>query len=302
MTAEGKEAVGQAKGKIILLGEHAVVHGSPALASAIDRGVRVIAKTSDHGLTLTINGLPRKVAAGDKSLEGQALEQLALYLGLNSKGAHLDVNVEIPTRAGLGSSAAIAAACARALASLFETNPKEVDLYNAVQASEKVFHGNPSGLDATIALKGGVLVFSRAKGAHPIFPMPLPLLVIYSKEPGDTRETVAHFAARLKQFETEGKDRLSRIARLVELGQIALEQGDLAGLGQVMNENQDHLAWFGVSTPTLDHISKLARQKGALGAKLTGGGGGGCAVVLTRPDDTTVAHGLSEAGFPPIEL
>ena len=85
----------------------------------------------------------------------------------------------------------------------------------------------------------------------------------------------------------EGKPRLGR---------------DLEKLGHAMNENHRHLAWFGVSTTRLDRIVTVAREAGALGAKLTGGGGGGCAVILTQPEDTSVAAKLALAGFEVIDI
>jgi mevalonate kinase len=249
-----------------------------------------------------MQGRADRVVAGNETMEGQALERLAKKIGIASDGVRLVAKVDIPTRAGLGSSAALAAACARALVSLFNIDISDAHLYEAVQSSERVFHGTPSGLDATVALQGGILVFSREQGMRKISATPPPLLVVHSKEFGDTKTTVARFSERLAETGEEGYGRLSQISQLVERGIRALECGDLEKLGQAMNENHTHLSWFGVSTEMLDRIVKLALEAGALGAKLTGGGGGGCAVVLTKPGDTLVSEKLVQAGFEVMDI
>ncbi|MCP4601530.1 MAG: mevalonate kinase [Proteobacteria bacterium] len=302
MTLKTSEAVGRASGKVILLGEHAVVHGSYALALGIKRGVRISARESSGALSLSVRNWDRCFKVDDGTREGQALEKLVRALGIEPDGISLEALFEIPTRAGLGSSAALSAAAARAIVSLRKIEATQERLFEAVQAAERVFHGNPSGLDAKAALQGGVLLFSRSQGVRPVDAAAPPLLVVHSGQEGDTHETVARFTARLKESGKEGASRLSRISSLVERGVTALKQGDLKTLGQLMNENQEQLSWFGVSTTTLDRISRLALEAGALGAKLTGGGGGGCAVVLTEPGDTSVVRQLASAGFKSVDI
>jgi mevalonate kinase len=152
-------------------------------------------------------------------------------------------------------------------------------------------------LDATVALNGGILVFSREHGMRKITASPPPLLVADSNEFGDTKTTVARFAERLAETGDEGAGRISRISQLVEQGIQAVEHADLEKLGTAMNENHTHLSWFGVSTARLDEIVEMALRAGALGAKLTGGGGGGCAVILTKPGDVAVRRKLEDADF-----
>ncbi|MCP4674959.1 MAG: mevalonate kinase [Deltaproteobacteria bacterium] len=302
MTSTKGPTVGHSGGKVILLGEHAVVHGSYAVAMGIRPGVRVSARREGEDLVLSIPRWESSFAANDGSREGEAIRQLVCALGLEPEGMLLEAEFEIPARAGLGSSAALACAAARAIVSLTDIEMDKIGLFNAIQASERVFHGNPSGLDARVALDEGVVLFSRSEGARPITAQPPPLHVFHSGEQGDTYTTVARFAKRLKETGDEGASRLLRISLLVDRGVDALARGDFEALGEVMNENQDQLAWFGMSTPNLNKIVRTALEAGALGAKLTGGGGGGCAVVLTRSDDTTVARRVAAAGFEQVEL
>jgi len=297
MSEPAAGAVGRAHGKVILLGEHAVVHGAPALAMAIPSGVLVRAIPAKGDLSLRVPAWDLDARTGDGTPSGEALLGLARAIGLDPEGASLVGETRLPPRAGLGASAAVAAASARALCSLFGLSPSGKTLFAAVQESEKVFHGNPSGLDASAALDGGLLRFTRALGSSPLAAPAPPLVVAHSGSAGDTRAAVSRFAGTLERGGEEGRDRLERIARLVDEGAGALARGDLRGFGGIMDENHEHLAWFGVSTPDLDRLCRTAREAGALGAKLTGGGGGGCAIALVEAGDDRVAARLAESGF-----
>jgi mevalonate kinase len=288
---------GSASGKVILLGEHAVVHGTAALALALARGVTVTAREGEGPLALEAPAWGYRVAAGDGSPGGEALVALVAALDLEPRGIALVADAQIPDRAGLGSSAAVAAASARAIASLRCAAFDDGRLFAAVQVSETVFHGNPSGLDATMALFGGVVRYTRADGATRLNVAGPRVVVASSGEKGRTGDTVAAFARRLAGEPGEGRRRLAAVDDLVERGTAALVRGDLAELGRAMDEDHEHLSWFGVSTPRLDRICEVARRAGALGAKLTGGGGGGCAVALVPPGNDSVARAIADAGF-----
>jgi mevalonate kinase len=66
-----------------------------------------------------------------------------------------------------------------------------------------------------------------------------------------------------------------------------------------MDENHRLLQEIEVSCKELDYLVNLARERGALGAKLTGGGGGGCMVALTSTEKAqeSVAAAMEEEGF-----
>ena len=298
MTGARDSAVGHAGGKVILLGEHAVVHGSPAIAIGLADKTSVSARFAKGPTALAVApwGL-RARADGDEPAD-TALRALLDALGAPRDGLCLDGTTVLPARAGLGASASIAAASARAVAKLLGRDPSAAQLHDAVQASERAFHGTPSGVDAAAVLGEGVMCFTRAEGARRL-EVPAPALVIvHTGAPGDTGVTVAAFAARLLADPAEGARRLALVRGIVERGVYALCRHDQPALGRLMDENQEQLAWFGVSTAALDRACAEARAAGALGAKLTGGGGGGCALALVLPEDRArVADRLSAAGF-----
>jgi hydroxymethylglutaryl-CoA reductase len=77
----------------------------------------------------------------------------------------------------------------------------------------------------------------------------------------------------------------------------ALQEGRLAEVGELMNINQGYLSALGVSTPELERLCTIARDEGALGAKLTGAGGGGAVIALVDEGADRVAQAFKQAGY-----
>ncbi|MDF1564237.1 MAG: mevalonate kinase [Deltaproteobacteria bacterium] len=281
---------GVGHGKAILLGEHAVVEGAPALVSALPEGVIVEAGPGAPRLEIEVPGWSMHVRNGDPGLPGEALAALCAALvedGLPPEALEVKLSVEarIPDRAGVGSSAALAVGLARALAERAEYAPlleegADARLEAIVAASEAVFHGRASGVDAAVAVHGGVGLFQPGRGFSPLTPgVPASLVVAHTGPKPPTREAVEHVRQRCRAS-AEARRALQRLGDLAEAGEELLRAGDLRALGEAMDEAQHHLAFFDLSTPDLDAAVAAARAAGALGAKLTGAGGGGCIVAL----------------------
>jgi len=288
---------GVACGKAILLGEHAVVHGFPAVAVGFENGIEAVASAAKGPVALTVDEWNLCVSVSDDTPHGRAAAAMLEAAGLPLENARIVLHARIPPRAGLGASAAMATAVLRSLSDLFERPLSTEALFDAAQASEKIFHENPSGLDAAMAIHGGIARFSRSVGVSAIPSAPLKLRVVHSGAPKDTARSVARFAARMAASPAEAERRLVRIGEIVEAGIAAIAKGDTAMLGGLMVENHEHLGWFDVSTPALDHLVRTALDAGAVGAKLTGGGGGGCAVVLLSEHEESVVQALRREGF-----
>lgn len=276
-------SIGSAPGKIILLGEHSVVYGYPAVAAAVD-------------LRTTVQLVRRE---GPTALDQPWVEDPrlldALHAVLPRHGVGVTIQSELPVGKGMGSSAALAVALGRAWAALCGKPPSSEAITRDAWAVERVFHGSPSGIDHTVSLSGGAVVYRKTDtGAEftKLVLAPLPLVVIDSGTAGDTAALVAGVLARRPGVDPI----LAEIGSLVEATIPTLGDPDLTELGRTMSENHRLLKCLGVSTPSLDKIVDLAMGAGAQGAKLAGAGGGGIAIALAE-DRARVMEASQMAGF-----
>jgi mevalonate kinase len=276
---------GQACGKAILLGEHAVVYGVPALAVGIDRGARAHATPGERGPSrLLVRGWNIAVREDhtDHDLARAFAALLAVVRGDRAPAAGVDahaveVEASLPPGGGLGCSAAIGVAIARAIAP--HAGPEAVQA--CAMAWERVFHGNPSGVDAAVAARGGCVVFRRGEAIEPVRLRGPLLLCIGNTGVASSTKTMVEAVARLRERRRDMVDNSFEAVRsLVQNARLAIEAGDRVALGRLMDLNQMLLAGLFLSTPEIERMCSLARGAGALGAKLTGAGGGGCVVAL----------------------
>jgi mevalonate kinase len=274
--------IGRACGKVILLGEHAVVYGVPAIAVGIDRGARARATTLEHPPSrLHVRGWNIDV---DESEPSQDLAYAFRGL-LNTIRADfpllppqaVEVEADLPPGAGLGCSAAMAVAIARAV----DPHGHDEALQSRAMAWERVFHGNPSGVDAAVAARGGCIFFRRGAALDPVRARGTLHLCIGSTGTASSTKSMVDAVARLRARRPEiVETSFEAVRSLVHSARIAIEVGDRFALGRLMDLNQTLLNALFVSTPDIERMCGLARGAGALGAKLTGAGGGGSVVAL----------------------
>jgi mevalonate kinase len=270
-----KTTSGFGHGKVILFGEHAVVYDHPAIAAGLAAGVH--AHVSDGTGIVSAPGWELDLQIGDDSLPGQAIASLCDSFQVDKTQIDIWLETEIPGRAGLGSSAAMATAIARALS---ERSHSQTDLYQAIAKSEAHFHQTPSGIDSAAAREGGVGHYEKSTGWKPLaLPAPVELCIGITGEPHDTGEQVTK-VRELMQAVPITHRLLETMGEIARAGEHALTTGDSTMLGHLMNLAHGLLAAVGVSTATLDHLVHMARAAGATGAKLTGAGGGGAVVAL----------------------
>jgi mevalonate kinase len=285
---------GHGHGKVILLGEHAVVYGHPALAAAIDLGVQVTA-VADERPRLCIPAWGVDCAADDVHPAARAIMRIATALELAQTPFSLTADASVPPAAGLGSSAAMAVAVARALAGACGLATTDAAIAAAANAAETEFHHRPSGVDVALAMRGGVGVFRRDVGFVPVVAPALTLAVGLTGDARSTAAMVERVAAA-----TRGADDDPRLVALGEhtaAGVADLQRGDLVDLGARMSAAHVLLADLGVSTPRLDELVAIARDAGALGAKLTGAGGGGAAIALAPDRERDILAAWQAAGY-----
>ena len=293
--------------KLILLGEHAVVYGQPALAIPFSGlKVRCVIEPWINGPTGTLQikarelqlNHPLQVLPEDNFLR-KAVELVLAELGVSqTPTCKLTIYSDIPISAGLGASAAIAVATMRAL-SAFLGHPLEKETLNRLAfETERLMHGNPSGIDNTVVVYEQPILFRKGELIEFVNPSKnLHFLIADSGIKKATADTVAYLAQQRKRNPQFIEAALAEIGRIALFGRKAFEQGDLSALGDAMNANQALLAQLDLSCEALEKLIVAARQAGALGAKLTGGGKGGNMLALVTPEtQEAVRKALLSAG------
>ncbi|MEG3310065.1 mevalonate kinase [Streptococcus sp. SS-4456] len=294
--------VGRANGKIILMGEHAVVYGQPAIAMPFS-AVEITAQVREQGQALSVacdfyEGLVHKMPKIWESLKHAIRFSLYRIGAPTDPAIHIEISSTIPAERGMGSSAAVAVAVARALFAYYKKELTDSELWDIVQSSEKIAHGNPSGIDAATTSGKSPVFFIKQQ---PIQPLELKLhaylVVADTGVTGNTLEAISDVADLLEKKPEAVKlvEELGNLTRQAK-EDLATDQAEL--LGSRMNQAHALLQKIGVSDPSLDKLVSLAQESGALGAKLTGGGRGGCMIALakTAQDAQNLAHILSQAG------
>lgn len=300
----------EAFGKVIVLGEHSVVYGQPAIAAGLPNGLVLRATplpNSADPCRLRIPDWEVDVAIREGSDHPVAAAAAAVFgeCGGPRTGWAIDGETCLPARAGLGSSAALTVALARIV---LGPGAEVAAIEAASLCGERVFHGQPSGLDSAVAARGGVLRFVRGEAVQSIsLQAPIPLAVLPSGVPRSTAVEVAKVRARRERLPGIIAPVLSALGAAVEAGIHAIEGNDLGMLAEIMNVSHELVSALGPGHPALDRLVDRALAAGAMGAKLTGAGGGGCVLALLPAGESarsTTLSALSDLRFPaiPVEI
>ena len=271
--------VGQAHSKIILIGEHAVVYGYPAISLPlleVEVTCRVVPATTPWRL-FEEDTLSMAVYA---SLE---------YLNIKDAYIRCQIDSAIPEKRGMGSSAAISIAAIRAVFDYYQTELPHDVLEILVNRAEMIAHMNPSGLDAKTCLSDQPIRFIKNVGFEELaMDLSAYLVIADTGVYGHTREAI-------QVVESKGKEALPFLYALGELTQQAeeaIKARDAAMLGEILTKAHENLKEIGVSSLEADALVETALQHGALGAKMSGGGLGGCIIALVA--DYHQAQDLAE--------
>lgn len=275
-----------APGKVILFGEHFVVHGVKAILCAINKRVTVTAeKIQEEKISIKSN-IGELVLEPNKPMSEINSPLKPFYflankmIQNNKTGIKIAVESEIPLGVGLGSSSACCVAGAAAISRLFLELSNEEILKLAIEA-EKTIYENTSGADCTVCTYGGIMEYDKKNGFAKIDSKPNFHLVIANSNIEHSTDTVV---AEVNRFKRKNKDEFSKLcndeSKLVEDVLKLLKENNIRGLGQKIVQNQEYLEKIGVSNNKLREMIQVG-QKASFGAKITGAGGGGCIYALT---------------------
>lgn len=274
-----KVGVGQAHSKIILIGEHAVVYGYPAISLPLLE-VEVTCKVVPAESPWRLYEEDTLSMAVYASLE---------YLNITEACIRCEIDSAIPEKRGMGSSAAISIAAIRAVFDYYQADLPHDVLEILVNRAEMIAHMNPSGLDAKTCLSDQPIRFIKNVGFTELeMDLSAYLVIADTGVYGHTREAI-------QVVQNKGKDALPFLHALGELTQqaeVAISQKDAEGLGQILSQTHLHLKEIGVSSPEADFLVETTLSHGALGAKMSGGGLGGCIIALVT--NLTHAQELAE--------
>ena len=318
------KSIASAPGKIILFGEHFVVHGTKAILAAIDKRVTVtstVTETRTLTGTLKINSQlgTFEIPMYDKepykegiSVEGHewclsmiksefrpfvylvgkmlddARSRTSVPLNFQYGGLEITIDSDIPIGVGLGSSSACCVAAAASISELFKKLSSEKILNLSIEAEKTIFP-DTSGADCTVCTYGGMIEYPSIEKIGNTFD--LNLLIANSMIPHSTKRSVE----KVSKFKENNEERFSQLCDLENglIGEVnlALKNKDLTTLGLKMSENQKYLEEIQVSNDTLRGMINSLNEI-SLGSKITGAGDGGCIIALIEDENMDKAPAL----------
>ncbi len=300
---------GKGFGKTILFGEHFVVYGLPAIASALaDITTAEVEKAEEKGLHF-IDERPATPGYKEKKKEEiqRQLDALIEHFKIDTgkEGTRIRLAGNLTCASGVGASAALAASIARALNKMLGLNMNDDQINEAAYIAEKAGTGTPSGIDNTCSVYGGFILFEKnlTGGPNKIERLSVkePAEIVLANT-GITQETKVVVGDVRKKKEADeawfGKV-CEEYKEMFDKALEGLKNGDWKTVGEQMDRNQELLQEIGVSCKEIEEIVKAAKENGAFGAKLTGTGRGGYVLLLTPGKELQekVANAVKDKGY-----
>lgn len=312
--------------KAILFGEHFVVYGKRALATAINRRLAVeVSSREKRGYHVKIENIPtfglemylKRVKRGNmKALPykdydtatkaiayvKESIRYLGERYGIGEEGVEIEIKSEVPPSAGLGSSAATCVATIAALKEYFGVSGDLEGIRVDAHRVEKAVQGAASPVDTAISTYGGYVLVEKGKvkrlhlaelnliiGCIGSIPLSMDAKKASEMEL-KTKRMVEEVKVRKETFEEIFNSLFDASDAITAQAFKAIEDGDLVKLGALMNMNHGLLDAIGVVPRRMSELVKVSQSLGALGAKLTGAGGldemGSVGSVLVLPGES----------------
>ncbi len=302
------KTTGTGFGKVILFGEHFVIYGLPAVASAIANKTVARVEKGKDGIEL-IDKRPQ--VGGYKETKkdeiNAELEAIIKYFKINPQKTPLKITLSgnLECASGIGASAALASSIARALSAHLGLNYGNEKINEIAFIVESAGSGTPSGIDNTCSTYGGMLLFEKNMrgGKNKIkllkVKKPLGIVLVSSGITQETKKVVANVLASKEKNPQKFEKIFAEYRKIVDEGLGVLEDGNIKKIGDLMDKNQALLRKIGVSCPEIEQIISIARENGALGAKLTGTGRGGLVICLASNSKVQkkIADACEKQGF-----
>ncbi len=300
---------GKDYGKTILFGEHFVLYGFSAIASALGSSTTANVKIIEGKGWIVDDQRPETPGYKIKKFEEaqQSIKNVLEYLKIDTDSQKLEITFagDLIAASGVGASAAQCTSLARALNDSFNLNLDDEKINEAAYEGEKAYHGTPSGIDNTASTYGGLIWFvknlSGGKNTMDLLqsPIKMPLIIANSGITASTAEVVAD----VRRLKDENPNKFEKIFKeykeIADKAKMALLEGNIATIGNLMNQNHKLLQEITVSGEINDKLVKIALKNGAIGAKMTGTGRGGLVIALTENEkiQEKIAKAIEKEGY-----
>jgi len=283
------KSIASAPAKIILFGEHFVVHGTKAILAAIDKRVTVTSTFTDNKI-IKVNSQLGTIEVPISSSHEEVKSEFRPFVYLankiinskqNASGLEITIDSDIPIGVGLGSSSACCVAAAASISELFNELSSEEILKMSIEAEKTIFP-DTSGADCTVCTYGGMIEYPSIEKIDNTFD--LNLLIANSMIPHNTKNSVE----KVNKFKENDEERFSQLCdletKLIDEVITTMKNNDATAFGLKMSENQKYLEEIQISNDTLrDMINSL--KEISLGTKITGAGDGGCIIALVKDEN-----------------
>ena len=275
-----KRGIGKSHSKIILIGEHSVVYGYPAIAIPLKK----------IEIECTIEEAKSNFFYDETDTLSVAIFTALKYLKKENVKIKYKITSQIPQKRGMGSSAAVSIAAIRAIFNYFRENLEDELLEKLVNTAEIVAHKTPSGLDAKTCLSDKAIRFVKNKGFSYIgLNLDAYLVIADTGIYGNTGEAIQN----VKNLGSKAELSLKKLGRLTdEMTRILtgnsenkeekIRREKISKIGEIMTAANTELGKLNITIEKTELFVKMAIENGAAGAKISGGGLGGCVIALAE--------------------
>ncbi|MEA1989127.1 MAG: GHMP kinase [Pseudomonadota bacterium] len=296
----------------MILGEHSVVYGQPALACALNQFVTINWKSRQDSAINIYSALGEHHTQLDNiTLHPKLTFVIATLQAFQSHltcGLDIQVESEFSSTIGLGSSAAVLAAMLSGLNTICKTDYNLIQLFEIGHRIIIDLQGRGSGTDLAASLSGGTLFFQPKTDLQPLpsiqkLNIQLPLVLIYAGYKTPTADVLKQVATAWKDKPNELEMLYRSMAQVTKHAFQALQNQEFETFYQACKDYQILMDKLGVNDETIQKIiDTLTQCENIHCAKISGSGLGDCVLGIGSLDDCN-SQALSElAAFQSIAI
>lgn len=281
----------KAPGSLMLLGEHAVLHGSHALVCAVDKHVTVTLIPRVDNKILINSELLGVYETDLKQLKIEKPFQFVLGILKQQRakmkhGCEINITANFSDQVGFGSSAAVTVATLSVVLAWLQQSASQMEMLRLARVVVRHVQGGlGSGADVAASLSGGIVNYRMQPLVLEKIAKTCPISVWYAGFKVPTPQVIKKVDEQFRAYPALFRALQKGIGQCTLEGIKMVKAGDWQGLGRIMTIQQGLMEALGVSTPLLQNlINHLHDNKGILGAKISGSGLGDCVIGLGIPE------------------